>query len=178
DLSGHTDKNRPRLFGLKPAPVQVSWLGYPGTTGISAIDYLVMDPSTAPPGAEAWVTEALVRLPHGRFCYSPPSYAPEVATPPPRPVTFGSFNNTAKLGPEVVRLWARVLDAAPGSRLLLKWKHLADPGVRQRVADAFLSAGVGADRLELRGLSPHAEMLAEYADVDIALDPFPFCGGL
>ena len=178
DLSGHTDKNRPLLFAQKPAPVQVSWLGYPGTTGMSAIDYLVLDASTAPPGAETWVSEALVRLPHGRFCYSPPSYAPEVATPPSRPVTFGSFNNVAKLGPEVVRLWARVLDAAPGSRLLLKWKHLSQPSVRERVSGAFAAAGVGPDRLELRGHSPHPDMLAEYADVDIALDPFPYSGGL
>jgi predicted O-linked N-acetylglucosamine transferase (SPINDLY family) len=178
DLSGHTDKNRPRLFGLKPAPVQVSWLGYPGTTGLSAIDYLVMDGSTAPPGADAWVSEALVRLPHGRFCYSPPTFAPEVAMPPARPVTFGSFNNIVKLRPEVVRLWAKVLDAAPGSRLLLKWKYFDTPSVRDRITGAFAAAGVGPDRLELRGGSPHAEMLAEYADVDIALDPFPFCGGL
>src|SRR5262249_4186479 len=101
DLSGHTDKGRLRVFARQPAPVQVSWLGYPGTTGMSAIDYLVMDPATAPPGAEDWVSEALVRLPGGRFCYSPPSYAPEVATPPSRPVTFGSFNNTVKLRAEV-----------------------------------------------------------------------------
>jgi len=178
DLSGHTDKNRPRLFGMRPAPVQVSWLGYPGTTGMSAIDYLVMDPSTAPPGAEAWVSESLVRLPHGRFCYSPPPFTPDVATPPPRPVVFGSFNNIVKLRPEVLRLWARVLDAVPGSRLLVKWKGLDQPGVRARLGEAFAAAGVGPDRLELRAGSHHGAMLAEYADVDIALDPFPFCGGL
>ena len=180
DLSGHTDKNRPLLFARKPAPVQVAWLGYPGTTGLSAIDYLVMDASTIPPGSN-WSTEAVVRRPHGRFCYSPPPYAPEVALPQTRPdggVTFGSFNNLAKIGPQVVRLWARVLDAVPGSRLLLKWPELNQPSVRKRVTEAFAAAGVGPDRLELREGSGHDAMLAEYADVDIALDPFPFCGGL
>jgi predicted O-linked N-acetylglucosamine transferase (SPINDLY family) len=178
DLSGHTDKNRPRLFGLKPAPVQVSWLGYPGTTGMSAIDYLMMDASTAPEGSEGWFSETLARLPNGRFCYSPPAYAPEVATPPDRPVVFGSFNNVTKLNADVVRVWARVLDAVPGSRLVLKWTEFKEPKIRQRIMDAFAAAGVGPDRLEVRGGAPHAEMLAEYADIDIALDPFPFSGGL
>ena len=178
DLSGHTDKNRPRLFGMKPAPVQVSWLGYPGSTGMSAIDYLIMDPSTAPPGAESWVSEALVRLPHGRFCYSPPAYAPHVVMPPSRAVTFGSFNNGAKLGPHVLRLWARVLEATPGARLVLKWRYFGEAGVQRRLIEAFAAAGVDRERLELRGHSPHGEMLAQYADIDVALDPFPFCGGL
>ena len=180
DLSGHTDKNRPLLFALKPAPVQVSWLGYPGTTGMSAIDYLVMDACTMPPGVN-WAVESVVRLPNGRFCYSPPPYTPEVSAPSARPdgvVNFGSFNNVGKIGPEVVRLWARVLDAVPGSRLILKWKELDQPKVRQRLADAFAAAGVRPDRLELRHGSGHNEMFAEYADVDIALDPFPFGGGL
>jgi protein O-GlcNAc transferase len=178
DLSGHTEGGRPLLFARKPAPVQASWLGYPGTTGLSAMDYSVMDPSTAPEGAEAWFTEALARLPHGRFCYSPPAYAPDVAAPGERPLTFGSFSNLAKIGPEVVRVWARVLDAVPGSRLVLKWSALAQPKVRQRLADEFAAVGVGADRLELRGGSSHADWLAQYADIDIALDPFPFGGGL
>jgi predicted O-linked N-acetylglucosamine transferase (SPINDLY family) len=180
DLSGHTDKNRPLLFAHKPAPVQVSWLGYPGTTGMSAIDYLVMDACTMPPGAN-WAVEAVVRLPHGRFCYSPPPYMPEIAMPSARPdgaVVFGSFNNLGKIGPDVARLWARVLDAVPGSRLLLKWKELAQTSTYSRMADLFAAAGVGRDRLELRKGSLHDQMLAEYADVDIALDPFPFGGGL
>jgi predicted O-linked N-acetylglucosamine transferase (SPINDLY family) len=180
DLSGHTDKNRPLLFARKPAPVQAAWLGYPGTTGMASIDYLVMDAVTLPPGAD-WAVEAVVRLPHGRFCYSPPSYTPEVAMPSARPdgaVVFGSFNNMGKVGPGVIRLWARVLDAVPGSRLLLKWKEFAQPRTRQRFADAFAAAGVGPDRLELREGSGHDEMFGQYADMDIALDPFPFGGGL
>ena len=178
DLSGHTDKNRLLTFARKPAPVQASWLGYPGTTGLSAMDYLIMDPVTAPAGAEAWCAEALVRLPHGRFCYAPPADAPPVAERPQGPVTFGSFNNLAKVGPEVVRLWGQVLAAVPASRLVLKWKALSQVSVRARLTAAFAAEGIGADRLELRGQSPHADMLAQYGDIDIALDPFPYSGGM
>lgn len=181
DLSGHTAHNRLLLFTRRPAPVQASWIGYPGTTGLSAMDYLLMDAAAVPHGAERWCSEAVARLAHGRFCYAPPAYAPDVIDPAARrgqPVTFGCFNNIAKIGPQVVRLWASVLEAAPGSRLLLKWTSLADPGPRRRLAEAFAEAGVAPGRLELRGPSPHERMLAEYGDVDIALDPFPFCGGL
>ena len=178
DLAGHTGKHRLLTFARRPAPVQASWLGYPGTTGMSAIDYLVMDAVTAPAGAEAWCSETLVRLPHGRFCYAPPLFAPAVAERPSGPVTFGSFNHLAKLGPEVVLLWARVLTAVPQSRLVLKWAGLSEPSVRERLTTAFAAEGIGADRLELRGASPHAEMLGEYSDIDIALDSFPFSGGM
>ena len=179
DLSGHTDKNRLGLFALKPAPLQASWLGYPGTIGLAAIDYLIMDADTVPPGAEAWFAEAVARMPHGRFCYAPPDYAPDVVVPPSsRPVTFGSFNNVTKVGPDVVRLWARVLQAVPGSRLLLKWKTLSERGVRHQLRAEFAAAGIDKNRVEWRASTPHPKMLAEYGDVDIALDPFPFCGGL
>ena len=178
DLAGHTGDNRLLLFARKPAPVQASWLGYPSTTGLSAIDYLIMDAVAVPPGEERWCSEAVVRLPHGRFCYAPPDYAPAVADRPDvGPVVFGSFNNLTKVGPEVVRLWAEVLKAAPGSRLMLKSKSLAGAETRDRWTGAFAEAGIGPERLELRGLSPHLGMLAEYGDIDIALDPFPFCGG-
>ena len=125
--------------------------------------------------------EALVRLPGGRFCYLPPAYAPE-----PGPSTrasrdhavFASFNNIAKIGPEVIKLWAQVLAASPDSRLVLKWKSLEDAPTRQRLVDAFAAAGVDPARLDIRGRSSHAEMLAEYADIDVCLDTFPFNGGL
>ena len=90
------------MFARRPAPVQASWLGYPGTTGLRAIDYLLMDKSAVRPDEDRWYTEAVVRLPHGRFCYSPPDYAPSPVDPPSLRrdfVTFGSFNNIAKVGP-------------------------------------------------------------------------------
>jgi predicted O-linked N-acetylglucosamine transferase (SPINDLY family) len=181
DLSGHTGGNRPLLMARKPAPVQASWIGYPGTTGMSAIDYAIMDAQVAPQGAKAWFTEALVRMPNSRFCYSPPDFAPEpkvLAEGATGPITFGSFNNIAKIGREVVQLWAQVLDAVPGSRLVLKWKSLDQAGVRRRIEEAFAAHGVRADRLELRPRSTHAEALGEYGDIDVALDPFPFGGGV
>jgi predicted O-linked N-acetylglucosamine transferase (SPINDLY family) len=182
DLAGHTALNRLAVFARKPAPVQVSWLGYWGTTGLAAMDYLVSDAVTTPVDEDGFYSEQVVRLPLSRFCYAPPDDAPILAPEPPmrrgKPVTFGSFNNLAKLGPDVIRLWADVLLAVPDARLLLKWGTLSDDGVRQRLTSAFEAAGLAPDRLILRGKSPHAAMLAEYDDVDIALDPFPFCGGL
>ena len=181
DLSGHTDKNRLRLFTLRPAPIQASWLGYFGTTGLAAMDYVLMDAISAPPGDEGWYSEAVVRLPYGRFCYEAPATAPPPVDPPclrRGHVTFGSFNHVAKTTPVTVELWANVLKAVPASRLLLKWKSLSEANARRRLLEAFAATGIPEDRLELRGYSPHREMLAEYGDMDIALDPFPFGGGL
>jgi len=181
DLSGHTAKNRLPVFALRPAPVQASWLGYFGATGLKSMDYLVMDGFAVPEGEERGYSEAIVRLPHGRFCYAPPDYAPAPVDPPSLRrgfVTFGSFNHVAKIGDGVVRLWAQVLKADDSSRLVLKWKALREESVRSRLIAAFAAEDVAADRLELRGFSPHREMLEQYGDIDIALDPFPFGGGL
>jgi predicted O-linked N-acetylglucosamine transferase (SPINDLY family) len=181
DLSGHTGGHRLTLFARRPAPVQASWLGYPSTTGLAAIDYLLMDAAAVPEGAERFCSEAVVRLPFGRFCYTAPAYAPEVVDPASRdgePITLGSFNNLAKVGPPVIRLWAEVLKAVPGSRLVLKWKALEDPAVRRRIGQAFGRLGIPAERLEFRAATPHVQMLAEYGQIDIALDTFPFNGGL
>jgi predicted O-linked N-acetylglucosamine transferase (SPINDLY family) len=181
DLSGHTGKNRLVMFAGRAAPVQVTWLGFWGTTGLPAMDYVVSDEDTIPPEQERFYTERVVRLPGGRFCYEPPDYAPEPVAPPclaTGGVTFGSFNNLTKLGPDVIRLWARVLHAVPGAQLLLKWKSLTDEGARQRLTSDFAAEGIGAERLILRGQSPHEAMLKEYGEIDIALDPFPFSGGL
>jgi protein O-GlcNAc transferase len=181
DLSGHTAKNRLPLFALRPAPVQASWLGYFGSTGLKAMDYLLMDEFAVPSGEELWYPEAIVRLPHGRFCYAPPDYAPEPVDPPSLKrgyVTFGSFNHVAKIGDGVVRLWADILKANPSSRLILKWKTFEETDVHARLSAAFSAHGVDADRLELRGFSPHRAMLEQYGEIDVALDPFPFGGGL
>ena len=137
DLAGHTNKTRLPLFGLKPAPVQVHWVGYTGTTGLPSMDYLILDPVSAPPGADRFYTEALVRLPYGRFCYTP--LAPDIPLAPPPclvrgAVTFGSFNNITKLVPGVVRLWARVLNAVPDSRLILKSRSLSEASAREAPA--------------------------------------------
>lgn len=181
DLSGHTAGNRPGVFALKPAPVQLSWLGYFHTTGLAQMDAVLMDEAAVPSGSERWFVEPVIRLPHGRFCYTPPDYAPPTVAPPCLArgyVAFGSFNNMTKATEKVVRTWCRILLAVPGSKLILKWKTLGTPAERERVAAQFGAHGIGPGRLDLRGVSEHPAMLAEYGDIDIALDPFPFSGGL
>ncbi|MBV8167517.1 MAG: tetratricopeptide repeat protein, partial [Alphaproteobacteria bacterium] len=181
DLSGHTAGNRLPVFARKPAPVQASWIGYFATTGVAAMDHVLLDAATVPAGAERWFTETVVRLPVGRLCYGAPAHAPAVAPLPAaarEQVSFGSFNNLTKITPAVIALWARVLDAVPGARLVLKWRSLADASERARLQAGFAAHGIAPARIDLRGHSAHAQMLAEYGDVDIALDPFPFCGGL
>jgi predicted O-linked N-acetylglucosamine transferase (SPINDLY family) len=179
DLAGHTAHNRLPLFARKPAPIQVSWLGYFDTTGLPAMDYLLSDRWEVPPGEERWFTETVIRLPTGRFVYQPPPYAPDPLPPPQdRPLTFGCFNQLAKLTPEVAALWARLLHRLPESRLKLKWASLADPYVADLLRSRFADLGIDPGRLTLSPASPHPEMLAEYAEVDVALDPFPFSGCL
>jgi predicted O-linked N-acetylglucosamine transferase (SPINDLY family) len=162
--------------------VQVSWLGYFATTGLSCMDAVLLDDWHAPQGAEAQFVEAIVRLPGGRFCYTPVPFAPAKVAPPPciatGYVTFGSFNNTAKLNPGVFEVWSRVLAAVSDSRLVIKWRTFQDETLCQSVREAFAQRGITPERIELRGASFHADVLKEYADIDIALDPFPFTGGL
>lgn len=181
DLSGHTAGHRLSLFARRAAPIQVAWIGYFNTTGLSAMDYVLMDPHTVPAGEERWFVEEVVRLPDGRFCYQPPEYAPPVAPPPCLArghVTFGSFNNLSKVTPEVIRLWADVLHAVPDSRMVIKWQTLNAASERERLQAAFIAEQIAPERLDLRGPSWHQDMLKEYDDIDIALDTFPFCGGL
>lgn len=181
DLSGHTAGNRMSLFGHRAAAIQASWLGYSSTTGVPAMDYVMMDAYSAPSGYEKYFTERLIRLDGLRFCYSPPAYAPSVCKAPCLTnghITFGSFNNLAKLTPTVLKTWAEILSRVPGSRLVLKWKSLGDVATQARIRSVFESHGISPDRIECRGWSSHAVMLTEYGDVDIAIDPFPFTGGL
>ena len=176
DLSGHTAGSRLTVFAHRPAPVQVSWLGYFATTGLRYIDAVLLDEWHAPPGTESQFVETIMRLPSGRFCYRPVPWAPkEVAAPPFQNnghITFGCFNNTAKLNAGVLDVWAKVLAAVPDSRLALKWRTFNDEGLRQSVLEALARRGIASERIELRGPSFHAGLLKEYADIDIALDPF------
>jgi protein O-GlcNAc transferase len=181
DLSGHTAGSRLTVFAYRPAPVQVSWLGYFATTGLDTIDAVLLDPVHAPPGTEAQFVEAIVRLPHTRWCYQPVPFAPTVAPLPADRngfITFGSFNNTAKYHPVVHELWAKLLLAVPNSRLILKWRTFHDEVFSASVLSQYTAQGIDASRVELRGPSFHAQVLEQYGDVDIALDPFPFSGGL
>ncbi len=181
DLSGHTAGSRLTVFAHRPAAVQVSWLGYFATTGLTCMDAVLLDAWHAPPGTAAQFVEPIVALPAGRLCYQPVPFAPPVSPPPCLErgwIAFGSFNNTGKYNDGVFDLWARVLAAVPQSRLVLKWRTFNDAPYAQRVREAFARRGIDPERLDLRPPSFHADLLKEYADVDIALDPFPFSGGL
>jgi hypothetical protein len=182
DLSGHTAGSRLTMFAQRPAPVQVSWLGYFSTTGLSSIDAVLLDEWHAPAEMATQFVEQIVRLPGGRLCYRPVPWAPTEVGPPPSfanaYVTFGCFNNTSKLNDSVFDVWAAILSSVPGSRLVLKWRTFNDEGVCEHVREAFVRRGINPQRLELRGPSFHVDVLREYADIDIALDPFPFTGGL
>lgn len=180
DLAGHTDGNRLPVFALHPAPVQATWLGYLTSTGLAAIGYRITDRHVDPEGYEAHAVERPVRLPACYVCYQPDPVAPEVGPLPADTnghVSFGSFNNLAKIGPATVARWARVLAAVPGSRLLLKNRNLADAGMRDLLVRRFAAHGIGADRLQLNDWqAPHDEHLAAYHRVDIALDTWPYNG--
>jgi len=181
DLAGHTAGNRLGVFARRPAPIQLTWLGYSATTGLPVMDYMLLDQHHLSGDAESHILESVVCLPHIRFCYAPPDYAVDVTRSPSANgarTTFASFNNSSKLNDAVIELWARVLAAAPQSRLLLKWRSFGDPMLQDRVRSKFARRGIDAERVQFDGASPHIDMLHQYGEVDIALDPFPFCGGL
>ena len=180
DLSGHTAHNRLPMFAWKPAPVQTSWLGYFSTTGVAAIDYFIADPWTAPEAEGAHFTEKIWRLPETYLCFTPPDVDVKVAPLPALNngyITFGCFNNLSKMNDAVVALWAKVLQAVPGSRLFLKTKQLDEAKVRQSVVNRFAIHGIDAGRLIMEGAAARADLLSAYNRVDIALDPFPYTGG-
>ena len=180
DLSGHTAHNRLPMFAWKPAPVQASWLGYLGTTGVAAIDYLIADPWVLPESDEVNFTEKIWRLPETYLCFTPPEEDVSVSSLPALAngyITFGSFNNLTKINDAVVALWARVLASVPDSRLFLKTKQLGAASVRQDIAERFAVHGIDSQRLVLEGsVAQRSEHLAAYHKVDIALDPFPYPG--
>jgi protein O-GlcNAc transferase len=181
DLAGHVPGGRPLALARKPAPVIATWLDYFDTTGLDAVDYLIGDATSTPEGGPQRFTEQVVRLQPCRLCYSPPAHAPQVAAAPllrKGYVTFGSFNRLSKLAPPVLALWATLLRDIASSRLVLKNGAFADRRTRELLMLAFAERGVAAERIELRPHSTHAQMLAEYGDIDIALDPFPYNGGL
>ena len=180
DLSGHSRNNRLPVFAWKPAPVQVTWLGYFNTTGVRAIDYLIADPWVLPETEEIYFTEKIWRLPETRLCFTPPDLDIEVSPLPAIAngfITFGCFNNLAKMNDDVVTLWARVLATVPESRIFLKAKQLKEVSVQQNTIERFAAHGINADRLILEGFETREKYLASYHRVDIALDPFPYPGG-
>lgn len=182
DMNRFSGNCRLRAFARKPAPVQVSWMGGPiTTTGLDAIDYVLSDAIHTPHGCEAAFVEEVIRLDNVYAIYHAPPYAPDVVASPALAhdrITFGSFNYLAKLQPETVRVWSGILEGVPGSRLFLQAKALAHEAARERILELFAHAGIDASRIVLCGGANHRDLLALYGEVDIALDPFPYSGGI
>lgn len=182
ELAGHSAGNRLTALVAKPAPIIVTALGYPNTTGIPAVDYRLVDALTDPPGTEAHATETLWRLDPCFLCYRAPDGMPERVPVPPGtagtgPITFGSFNALQKISPQVVEAWSALLNRVEGSRLIVKCGAFDHEGTRQRVLNEFARAGAPRDRVELlRPNKSQAEHLGLYGRIDIALDPFPYNG--
>jgi protein O-GlcNAc transferase len=180
DLAGHFNE-RFTLFRHKPAPVQITWLGYVGTTGLATMDFLLADRFHVAPGEEHCYSERVLRMSHGYACYCPPSDAPDVAPLPALArghVTLGCFNNPAKYSPRLLDAWGAILRDLPSAQLLLKFGGLDQPRMRKRLSDEFQSRGIGVDCVLLEPMSPHHETLAAYGRVDLALDTQPYSGGL
>lgn len=181
DLSGHTAFNRLQVFALRPAPIQATWIGYFHSTGLKSIDYFITDPYTTPQSSEQLFSEIPARLPHSRFCYAPPAFAPEVSKAPfdrTGYITFGSFNRLSKLVDPVIDAWSRIVMSVPDARLMIKARELGEAETVERLKKKFEASGLPPERLVLRPASGHLQMFQEYSEVDIALDPFPFNGGM
>jgi protein O-GlcNAc transferase len=180
DLAGHAGSEYAPTLGYKPAPVLATYLGYPDTTGIEAVDYRISDWMADPPGAEAYNTEQLVRLPDGFLCFRPPEDLPAIGAPPGIArghVTFGSYNREFKVSRKALDLWCRILLAVPGSRLIMKSVASGDPATRERQLGDFERRGVERSRIDLVGFIPEQkDHLAMYRDIDIALDTWPYHG--
>jgi len=180
DLAGHTSRHRLLVFARKPAPIQVTYLGYPATTGMKAIDYRLTDELVDPVESDDFHSEELICLPKSFLCYAPTAISPEVSPSPCHTngyISFGSFNHLSKVTEAVISAWSEILLRLPGSRMVLKHISLQDPSNRDRYLRLFESCGVTRDRITLLSWSESVhDHLACYAEVDIALDTFPYNG--
>jgi predicted O-linked N-acetylglucosamine transferase (SPINDLY family) len=181
DLAGHMAHNRLDVFAQQPAPLSLTWLGYPDTTGLTRIDLRITDAESDPPGlTESLHTERLLRLPGGFLCYGAPRPAPEVAPCPSAggaPIRFGSFNALHKVSDQLLALWSRLLAAAPEAQLVLKNPFLSTESGRAQLRARLAAAGLPLARVELIGQVPDAAShLAVYGRIDVALDTYPYHG--
>jgi len=177
DLAGHTGRNRLGVLAQRAAPVQWTWIGYPCTTGLEAIDAVLADDVLVPLGQDDAFSESVVRLDGGHVSYLPPVDAPDVSVRNGE-VVLGSFNKIDKTTPEVVATWSEILKQCDGGRLVMRSRGLDDPAVVDRFRRQFEESGIDASRVEFHGWIAHSELLAAYGEIDLALDTFPFSGGL
>jgi predicted O-linked N-acetylglucosamine transferase (SPINDLY family) len=180
DLSGRTAGNRLPVFAAKPAPLQVSWLGYFATTGLPQMDAILADPVCVPAGEESLYVEQVVRLPHTRLCMSPPVVTELPAAPPVLQngfITFGCFQTLPKINAGVLAAWAQILNACPQARLRLQAPQFSDDGQRARLTGSLQAVGIDTGRVDLLGPVSRELYFASYSAVDILLDTFPYPGG-
>lgn len=180
DLSGHTAHNRLPVFARRPAPVQLSWLGYFATTGLEEMDYLLADEVGVPPPHRAHFSEEVLYLPETRLCYTAPALSIDVSPLPALSngfITFSCFQNLSKIGERVLDAWSRVLAALPGARLRLQAKQYADPVLKERFVDRCRLRGIDASRLLICENTPREAYFSAHNEVDVILDTFPYPGG-
>lgn len=179
DLAGHTKYSRLGVFALKPAPYQISYLGYPGTTGLESMDYRIVDETTAPGEEEPLGTEALLRMQHGFACFHPPAHAPSVQPAPllrKGHVTLGCLHKLEKVSRAVIEVWAAILRRNPDTRLLVARDEL-DGWHQQRIQNLFSEHGIQSDRLDLIHFNdPEKSFLQLFSEIDVLLDTFPWSG--
>lgn len=182
DLAGYSGGTRILTFMHHPSPVIVKWIGGQiSSMGIDAYDYFISDPIETPKGQDFEYTEKLIRLPNDYICYTPPEYAPEVTALPAMSnghITFGCFNNPAKINNITLSQWADILKYIPGSNLLLKGAAYKTERAKERIWNVFTNSGIEKSRIILEGPESHRELLESYQRIDIALDPWPYSGGL
>lgn len=182
DLAGHTENNRLLTFAMRPAPIQISWAGYVGTTGLATMDYLLADNHYVHRGEEQYYTEQIIRLPDSWVCYTPPEYAaittPQAVNSKERGVMLGNFGSPAKINSEMLEVWADILKKIPDASLLLKYRGMDNPSNIKRIKEQLAKKDIVESRIIIEGKTPHPEFLGRYHDVDIALDTLPYSGGL
>jgi predicted O-linked N-acetylglucosamine transferase (SPINDLY family) len=182
ELGGHSAGSRLDIMACKPAPVQVTWIGYANSTGLPVVDYRITDEIADPRDTRQQFAEELVRMPSPRafLCYTPNADVPKVSDLPALSngyITFGSFNALGKVNQQVMSLWCAVLNAVPNSRVFMKCKHFATEEIKQRYLDTFVKAGIAAHRVTLMAMTPTiAEHLRLYSKIDVAIDTFPYAG--
>jgi len=180
DLSGHTAYNRLPMFAHKPAPIQVTWAGYPATTGMTEMDYILADPYLVPVGEEHPFVEQVWRLPEVAGCFAPLVEDVPVAKLPALQngyVTFGCFNNLVKMSDDVVAVWSQILHSVPNSKLYLQTRQLSEQSAVQQTYERYAAHGIAPEQLIVEGVTPRVEYFRSYNKIDIALDPFPCPGG-
>lgn len=179
DLAGHTARNRVLVVARKPAPIAVNWVGYLNSMGLEAVDYGLWDPHLLSPAAEALLTERAWKLPETAYAYAPLA-TPRQPAPAPWArkghITFGCYNNPAKVSDRALDVWGRVLARLPDSTILFKYKTFTVPSVQSRVLDGLGRHGVAPERVVFEGFTPLGRYLESFAEIDLAFDSFPYTG--